>query len=98
MIICSRTAQKWLNKLEYKYEHVKKNLFIDGHEKPDVIKNQKNFLEIIEKLKPYLVKFDKIGQMILNIHPSDYKIKTDKYQPVIIIIYNKYTFSFNNGF
>lgn len=69
-------------------------MFIDGHEKPDVIKNQKNFPEIIEKLEPYLVKFDQIGQMILNIHPSDCKIKTDKHQPVIIITHNKYTFSF----
>ena len=35
--ICSRTTYKWLNRLGYKWEEVKKGVFFDGHEREDVV-------------------------------------------------------------
>ena len=67
--ICSQTAKKCLNKLGYKYRHVGKNVFIDGHERPDVIEDRKNFLKVMKELEPYLVEFDKTGEMIPKIYP-----------------------------
>ena len=35
--IRSRTARKWLNKLGYNWQEVKKGVFIDRHEQVDVV-------------------------------------------------------------
>lgn len=86
-----------MNKLRYKYCHVGKNVFINGHKTLDVIKNRKYFLQEIKELEPYLVEFDKTGQMILKVYPSDCEVRGDKRQPIIVIIYDKCTFSFNDG-
>lgn len=46
----------------------------------------------MEELKPQLVEFDKINQIIPKIYLSNYEVGRDKYQTFIIIIYNKYIF------
>ena len=61
--ICLRTAQKWLRKLSYKYKNVCKNMFIDEHERSDVVEDHKNFLKRMEELKLYIVEFEKNGAM-----------------------------------
>lgn len=62
-----------------------------------MIEDHKHFLKMIEKLKLYFVKFDKIGQIILKIYFSNYKVRKDKCWPVIIIIYNKHIFLSNDN-
>lgn len=78
-MIRSLIAQKLLNRLGYKYRHVGKNVFINGHERPDVIEDWRHFLKVIEELEPYLVEFDKTGQMIPKIYPSDYEVRANKH-------------------
>lgn len=53
-------------------------MFINKHERPDMMKNQKHFLKVIKELEPYLIEFDKIGQMISKIYPSDCEVEGDK--------------------
>ena len=77
-MIRSQTARKWLNRLGYKYRHIGKNVFIDGHERPDVIEDRRDFFEVMEELEPYFVEFDKIHQMILKIYLSDCEVGKDK--------------------
>ena len=43
------------------------------------------------------MEFDKTGQIILKIYSLNYEIRGDKHQPVIVIIHDKCTFSFNDG-
>ena len=43
IVICSRTAQSWLCKLGYKYKDVRKDVFVDGQEQSNVLKDCKNF-------------------------------------------------------
>lgn len=90
-------ARKWLNRLGYKYRHIGKNVFINGHERPDMIEDWRHFLEVIEELELYLVEFDKTGQMIPKIYPSDCKVGANKRQPIIIITHDQCTFSSNKG-
>lgn len=78
IIIYSQIAQKWLKKLKYKYSYVEKNVFIDGYEKLDMIIDCKHFFKVIEKLKLYLVEFNKTNQIILKIYPSNYVVRGDK--------------------
>lgn len=53
-------------------------MFIDGHERPDVIEDRRDFFEVMEELEPYFVEFDKIHQMILKIYLSDCEVGKDK--------------------
>ena len=51
----------------------------------------------MEKLEPYLVEFDKTGQIIPKIYPLDCEVGGDKRQPVIIITHDECTFLSNDG-
>jgi hypothetical protein len=42
--IKSRTARNWLHRLGYSWRDIKKGVFIDGHERPDVIESRWEFL------------------------------------------------------
>jgi len=46
--ISESTAQRWLRfKLGYQCKESKKGLYVDGHERPDVIKERSDFIEQI---------------------------------------------------
>ena len=47
--ISERTAHSWLKKLGYQCKDVQKGLYVDGHERPDVIKAREEFLSKIQK-------------------------------------------------
>ena len=47
--ICKRMAISWLKKLGYSCKDVKKGVYFDGHEQPDVVKAQKMFLDKISQ-------------------------------------------------
>lgn len=95
--IKSRTAQKWLHCLGFKYKDVKKNIFVDGHKQLDVVKDRKRFLKKIEKLKPYLVEFNEDGTMKKKNYSTNYAIGGFDCQSVKVITYDEYIFSANNG-
>jgi hypothetical protein len=47
--ICERTAINWLKKLGYTCKDVKKGVYHDGHERPDVIEARKRFLDQMQQ-------------------------------------------------
>jgi hypothetical protein len=47
--ICERTAINWLKKLGYTCKDVKKGVYHDGHERPDVIEARKKFLDQMQQ-------------------------------------------------
>lgn len=71
IVIRLRTARRWLCKLGYEYKDVHKDVFIDGHERLDVVEDRKVFLNKIEELKPYIIEFDEDGAMKPKVYPSD---------------------------
>ena len=40
-----RTARRWLHKLSWRYQQKKKGMYIDGHEREDVVEYRKGFVE-----------------------------------------------------
>ena len=96
-MICLNTNWKWLCKLEYEYKDVYKNVFIDGHEPPNIVEDYKVFLEKIKELKPYIVEFNKNGAMKPKIYPLDSIIGSNNRQPIIEITHDEWIFSVNNG-
>lgn len=67
---------------------MKKDVFVDGHEQSDIIEDRKKFLYKMEKLKLYLMKFNKDGIMKKKIYLANCAIEGSDYQLVIVITYN----------
>jgi hypothetical protein len=40
--IRARTARRWLHRMGFEYKNVKKGVFIDGHEREDVVEYRNN--------------------------------------------------------
>lgn len=95
--IMSRTARKWLHRLGFEYKDVKKDVFVDGHERSDVIEDCKRFLEKMEELKPYLVEFNEDGTMKEKDYPANCAVGGCDRRPVIVITHDECTFSANDG-
>ena len=51
-VITSRTARNWLKKLGYSWKDITKDVFVDGHERDDVVRYRKDFLDTIDSLLP----------------------------------------------
>ena len=47
--ICDHTAINWLKKLGYTCKDVKKGLYHDGHERPDVVIARQKYLDQMEQ-------------------------------------------------
>ena len=64
-------AQKWFNQLGYIYQDIKKDVFNDKYECPDIIEDWKVFLKTISDLQSYFIEFDLEEKMKDKIYPDD---------------------------
>lgn len=67
-------AQNWLRKLRDEYKDIRKDVFIDGYKRSDMVnmvKDRNKFLTKMEDLKPYRVEFKENGIMKPKIYPSN---------------------------
>ena len=96
-MICSCTARRWLYKLGYEYKDVRKDIFVNRHERSDVVEDCKNFLLKMEELKPYVVEFKEDGTIKPKAYPFHCTVGGDERQPIIVITHDKCIFSANNG-
>ena len=80
----------------FEYKDVKKDVFVDGYERLDVVEDCKRFLNKMEELKPYLVEFNEDDAMKDKTYPSDCIVGGEDRRPVIIITHDKCTFSAND--
>ena len=91
--ITSRTARR----LGFRYSEVKKNVFIDGHERPDVVQDRNAFVQTLETLAEYLVEFDEDGTIKDKVYPPGCEVYGSESRPVILITHDEATFSANDG-
>ena len=96
IVIRSCTARNWLRKLGYEYKNVRKDVFIDGHGQLDIVKDQINFLQKMEELKPYIVEFEENNVIKPKVYPANCTVGGNNRQLVIVITHNKCTFLANN--
>ena len=94
--IRSHTAQRWLGRLGYEYKDMRKDVFIDRHERSDIVEDRKNFLGM-EELKSYMIKFEENGTIKKKIYLSDCIVYGPNRRPIIVIFLDEYTFSANDG-
>ena len=76
---------------------MKKDVFVDRHERPDVVEDRERFLKTMKELEPYLVEFEEDGTMKAKNYPSDCKGGGDEHRPIILITHDECTFSSNDG-
>lgn len=67
-------------------------MFVDGYEQPNMMKNWNCFLTKIEKLKSFIIKFNKNSAIKAKDYPIDYAVKNEERRPIIVITHNKYIF------
>lgn len=90
--IRARTARRWLRKLGFKYDTVKKGVFVDGHERADVVDyRQKVFLPKWREYQRRLVVFDEDG----NWSPPSTLLPGEK--PLVLCTHDESTFNANDG-
>lgn len=95
--IRARTARKWLNKLGFSWKDVKKGVFIDGHEREDVVEDRHSFLKLMKDLSAYIVDFKADGSMEEKDYPSDCIVGGSDRRPIIVITHDESIFSANDG-
>lgn len=76
---------------------MKKDVFVDGHEQPDVVEDREQFLKTMKELEPYLVEFEEDGTMKAKNYLSDCKVGGNERRPIIIITHDECMFSLNDG-
>lgn len=69
---------------------------MDKYNKANIIKDCRNLIKKIEKLKLYMLKIYEIDIIKSKIYFSNYIFKRKNQQLIIMIIYNKYIFFANN--
>lgn len=82
--------------MKFSWKDIKKGVFIDGHERKDMIKNQHIFFKIMKELLFYIVNFKSDGFMEEKIYSFDCVVGGLDWQPIIVIIHDKSIFSTNN--
>lgn len=95
--IRSRTARRWLNRLDYKWKEVQKGVFFDGHEREDVVEYREIFLDEMKALLPYFVEFSEDGSILPKDYSEDCAVGGPNKRPIIMITHNESTFSANDG-
>jgi hypothetical protein len=60
--ILPRIVRRWLNRLGYNWQDVKKGVYLDGHERADV-EYLTQFLEAMKGLLPFFVDFAEDGSI-----------------------------------
>jgi hypothetical protein len=67
--ICERTARRWLIKLGWRRTVVRKGVYMDGHERSDVVEyRNKVFLPAIAQFEPFMAKHE--GQELKKVMPE----------------------------
>lgn len=72
-------------------------MFVDGYKQSDIVQNCSNFLKKIKEQKLYIVEFNKDDIIKPKVYPSNYIVKGENQELIIIITYDKYIFSTNDN-
>lgn len=88
--IRARTARRWLRKLGFSFSEVKKDVYVDGHERPDVVEYRNDFLQRWATLKKKFAIFAEDGTWQRPQIPEDER-------PIILVTHDESIFNANDG-
>ena len=95
--ISERTATRWLHSLDIKYRIVTKGIYIDGHEREDVIAYRQHFLERMADLKAWIPTI--VGKEEVDGNNEFIAItwSPDGIRPFILVTHDESTFAAHDG-
>ena len=89
--IRARTARNWLRKLGFNWKDIHKGVYIDGHEREDVVRYRNEvFIPCFDRILPSLREWDETGNQLIKELPSGEKEK-------ILVTHDESTFNANDG-
>lgn len=66
-----RTARRWLVKLGWRHVRTRKGVYMDGHERDDVVKYRKEvFLPLMEKYEKFMVQWMLVDSVLTRVEPK----------------------------
>jgi len=97
--LSSRTAVKWMQKMGYKLQDVRKGVYKDGHERVDVVEYRKEkFLPALKALENRMVRWELIetndGEELQMVLPTNLPVGV---KPIVLIVHDESTFNTNDG-
>lgn len=89
-----RTARRWLHKLNWRYRQKKKGMYIDGHERDDVVEYRKGFLERWKEYEKRFVIYDNNGNVLST--PTGFPVPQGVRFRLILVTHDESTFYEND--
>ena len=86
------TAGRWLHHLGFHYGVVRKGIYVDGHERKDVVKYRTQFVSIMHELQKRMCSFSGVS-MEIETPPSLRQDETE----IVLVVHDETTFSANDG-
>ena len=88
----ARAATNWLKKMGYSWRSTKKGVYVDGHEREDVVKYRQDvFLPILQGVRSMLAKWDDNGNVVRE------ENLPEGGRWVVIVTHDESTFNVNDG-
>ena len=84
-MISGRTAIRWIQRLGLQYSEVRKGMFVDGHERPDVLEYRTIFLKRMADLEVQMPSLS----MDIETWPVG--------EPISLVIHDESTFAAHDG-
>ena len=92
--IGAKTARNWLRRLGYSWKHVRKGIYIDGHERDDVKDYRDNyFIPTVQSLLPRMVNWTLDEDGLKQHEPTT----TSEQRPLIYVTHDESIFNANDG-
>ncbi|KAL1717101.1 hypothetical protein EV715DRAFT_171758, partial [Schizophyllum commune] len=91
--ISERTARRWLNRLSWRYKRKQNGMYIDGHERPDVVADRVAFCKRWADYEKRFVKFDNEGNELPR--PQGFSVPGKPFR-LILVTHDESTFYQND--
>jgi hypothetical protein len=89
-----RTAQRWLHKLSWRYRQKKRGMYIDGHEREDVVEYRKGFVERWKEYEKRFIIYGNEGSVLLT--PTGFPVPQGMRFRLILVTHDESTFYEND--
>ena len=89
-----RTAQRWLHKMSWRYQQKKKGMYIDGHEREDVVEYRKGFVERWKEYEKRFIIYDNDGNVLST--PTGFPVPQGVRFRLILVTHDESTFYEND--
>jgi hypothetical protein len=92
--ISVRTARRWLKKLDWRYGRKKNGMYIDGHEREDVVKYREEFLARWQEYEKRMVTYNNDGD--IDFTPTGFPVPQGSRFRLILVTHDESTFYAND--